>query len=78
MQVTESYHYESLIVLTHKCDWLWDNQPLAHKDRYLEICNSIIQNVISREGLKLYAYNSLQTYSYLIAIRLPTPQYTAS
>ena len=60
------------------CDWLWENPPLTHKDKYLEIRNSIIQSVISREGLKLHAYNSLQIYSYLIAIRLPTAQSTAS
>ena len=35
-----------------------------HKDKYLEIHNSIIQSVISQEGLKLHAYNSLQIYSY--------------
>ena len=45
-----------------------------HEDKYLEIRNSIIQSVISQEGLKLHAYNSLQIYSYLIAIRLPTTQ----
>ena len=60
------------------CDWLWENPPLMHKDKYLEIRNSIIQSVISREGSKLHAYNSLQIYSYLIAIRLPTAQSTAS
>ena len=60
------------------CDWLWENLPLTQKDKYLEIRNSIIQSVISREGLKLHAYNSLQMYSYLIAIRLPTAQCTAS
>ena len=49
-----------------------------HKDKYLEIRNSITQSVISREGLKLHAYNLLQIYSYLLAIRLPTPQCTAS
>ena len=48
-------------------DWLWKNPPLTHKDNYLEICNSIIQSVISREGSKLHAYNLLQIYSYLIA-----------
>ena len=62
----------------HICDWLWENPPVTHKDKYLEIRNSIIQSVISREGLKLHAYNSLQIYSYLIAIRLPTVQSTAS
>ena len=60
------------------CDWLWENPPLTHKDKYLEILNSIIQSVISREGLKLHAYNSLQIYSYLIVIRLPTTQSTTS
>ena len=60
------------------CDWLLENPPLMHKDKYWEIRNSIIQSVISREGLKLHAYNSLQIYSYLIAIRLPTAQSTAS
>ena len=83
------HHYNKVIIsmegnnyynnLMHNtCDWLWENPPLTHKDKYLEIRNSIIQNVISREGLKLHAYNSLQIYSYLIAIRLPTAQSTAS
>ena len=44
------------------CDWLWENLPLMHKDKYLEIRNSIIQSVISREDLKLHAYNLLQIY----------------
>ena len=58
-------------------DWIWENPLLMHKDKYLEISNSIIQSVISREGSKLYAYNSLlvQIYNYLIAIRLPTTQW---
>ena len=60
------------------CDWLWENPPLTHKDKYLEIHNSIIQSVVSREGSKLHAYNSPQIYSYLIAIWLPTAQCTAS
>ena len=59
-------------------DQLWENLQLTQKDKYLEIRNLIIQNVIFWEGLKLHAYNSLQIYSYLIAIRLPTPQCTAS
>ena len=67
-----------LAALLYICDWLWENLPLTHKDKYLEICSSIIQSVISREGLKLHAYNLLLMYSYLIAIRLPTPQCTAS
>ena len=69
----EKYH-----PLLFVCDWLWENPPLTHKDKYLEIRNSIIQSVISREGLKLQAYNLLQIYSYLIAIRLSTEQSTAS
>ena len=35
------------IQIKHKCDWLWKNLPLTHKDKYLEIRNSIIQSVIS-------------------------------
>ena len=27
------------------CDWLLENPPLMHKDEYLEIRKSIIQNV---------------------------------
>ena len=49
-----------------------------HLCTYLEIRNSIIQSVISREGSKLHAYNLLQIFSYLIAIRLPTAQSAAS
>ena len=41
------------------------HHALTHKDKYLEIHNSIIQKVISREGSKLHAYNLLQIYSYL-------------
>ena len=50
------------------CDWLWENPPLTHKDKYLEIRNSIIQCAISWEGLKLHAYNSLQIYSHLVPL----------
>ena len=53
-------------VIAQLCDWLRENPPLRRKDKYLEICNSIIQCLISRKRLKLYAYNSLQIYSYLI------------
>ena len=60
------------------CDWLWENPPLTYKDKYLEIRISIINSVISREGSKLHAYDSLQIYSYLIAIRLPSAQSIAS
>ena len=52
--------------------------PVTHKDKYWEICNSIIQNVISWEGLKLQVCSLLWIYSCLIAIRLTTPQCTAS
>ena len=48
----------------NKCDWLWENPSLMHKGKCLEIRNSIIQSVISREGSKLHTYNSLQIYSY--------------
>ena len=67
-----------LIFKTTLTIWLWENPPLAHKDKYLEVHNSIIQSVISQEGSKLHAYISLQIYSYLIAIKLPTAQSTAS
>ena len=36
--------------IDHNCDWLWENPPLTHKNKYLETCNSIIQSVISQEG----------------------------
>ena len=82
MEIVHEQNYVNLTVkglsAIFKCDWLWENPPVTHKDKYLEIRNSIIQSVISREGLKLHAYNSLQIYSYLIAIRLPTAQSTAS
>ena len=67
--------------------WLWaatyvtgfgKTHHLHTKINNLEIRNSITQSVISQEGLKLHAYNLLQIYSYLIAIRLPIPQCTAS
>ena len=29
----------------YTCDWLWENPPLTHKDKYSEIRNSIIQSV---------------------------------
>ena len=32
--------------LTIICDWLWENPPVTHKDKYLEIHNSIIRSVI--------------------------------
>ena len=57
---------------------MWENPPLTHKDKYLEIRNSIIQSVISQAGSKLHAYNLLQIYTYLIAIRLSMVQSTAS
>ena len=40
--------------------------------------NSMIQGVISQEGLKLHDYDLLQIYSCVIAIGLPTPQYTGN
>ena len=38
------------------CDWLWENPPLTHEDK---IRNSVIQSVLSQEGLKLQACNLL-------------------
>ena len=70
-----SYHHELLSLL-------WSHNGctcvVTHKDKHWEICNSIIPSVISWEGLKLHAYNSLQIYSYLIAMRLSTAQSTAN
>ena len=73
LELSSIRNYETVI-----CDWLWENLPLMHKDKYLEIRNLIIQSVLSREGLKLHAYNSLQINIFLIGIRLPTAQSTAS
>ena len=72
-----SWHWAVLYITCKICDWRWDNLPLTHKDKYLEIRNSVIQSVISLEGLKLHAYNLLQICSYLIAKRLLTPHCTA-
>ena len=74
-------HLQALVILTLSCtiyylqicDWLWENPTLMHKDKYLEIRSSVIQSVISLEGLKPHAYNLLQIYSHLIAKRLLTP-----
>ena len=44
------FHIQSLRCALRKiqiCDWLWENPPVTHKDKYLEIRNSIIQSVIS-------------------------------
>ena len=55
------------------CNWLWINLPVIQEDKYLEIFNSIMQSVISWEGLKLQACNLSWIYGFLIlAIRLPT------
>ena len=47
-----------------------------HKDKYLEMHNSIIQSVISQEKLKLFrlAVCHESIHSYLIGIRLPILQ----
>ena len=62
-----------LVMLSLICDWLWINLPLTFtdKDEQWEILNSIIQSVISWEGLKLQAYNLLWIYSYSLAIAYP-------
>ena len=46
------------------CDWLWENPPVTQKDNFAEKCNSIIQSIISPEGLKLQACN-LQFASFV-------------
>ena len=28
------------------CNWIWENLPIIHKDKYLETHNSIVQSVI--------------------------------
>ena len=62
-----------------KSDWLWGNQPVMHKDNYLEKRNWIIQGVLSHEGLKLHTgLYLLHSYSYSRSIRLPSPQCVAS
>ena len=55
-------------------DWLWENLSVMHEDWYL------IQlfKVYSWECLKLQACNFPWIHSYFLAIRLPTPQCTAS
>ena len=54
-------------------DQLWENPPVTHN---LEIHNSIIQSVPSREGLAagLHFVTNLKLF---IVTRLPTPQCTA-
>ena len=65
------------------CLWLWAASYVTgfgetrHLRTKINIYKCVIQSVISRERLKPHAYNLLQIYSYLIAIRLPTPQCTA-
>ena len=59
--------------------WLALGKPaIMHKGKYWEIHNSIIRSILSREDLKLQACSLIQIYNYLLAIRLPTPQCTAS
>ena len=50
MCLGEKYH-----PLLFICDWLWENPPLTHKDKYLEICNSIIQSIKCNKSKKLKA-----------------------
>ena len=61
------------------CGWFIENLPLTHKYEYWEILTSFNYSKwhIS-EGLKLQACNLLWIYSYWVAIKLPTPQCTAS
>ena len=65
MTVKDSYSYVAIYFICF-CNQLWENSPLMHKDKYLEIRNSIIQSVISRGGLKLQACNFPQAHRYPI------------
>ena len=31
----------SIASVVINCDWIWNNLPVTHKDKYLEICISI-------------------------------------
>ena len=53
-----------------------ENPPVIHKDKYLEIYNSIIQSVVCRETLKQQA-NLPRFRSYSKSITLPTLHITA-
>ena len=62
----DKYH-----LLLFVCDSLWENPPLAHKDKYWEIRNSIIQSVVSQEGLScilVWIYSYLYKYSLFITL----------
>ena len=48
---------EAIFSSMYTCDWLRENLPVMHKDKYLEIHNLIIQSVISQEALKSQACN---------------------
>ena len=49
------YAYYTGFTLLIFTSYVTENLPLMHKDKYLEICDSIIQS-ISPEGLKLQTY----------------------
>ena len=57
--------------------WLALGKPATYTQRKI-LSNSFIQSVISREGLKQQICDLLWIYSYLLAIRLLTPQCTTS
>ena len=40
------------------CDWILENQPCMHKDKYLETCNSVMQQIIFQECLELLTCNT--------------------
>ena len=49
-----------------KYDWIWENLPLMYNDKCLEICNSIIQSVISKELTKVVSLQfSMTIYIYI-------------
>ena len=58
MLLHQKYHQFS------KCDQILEKLPLTHKDKYLEINISIIQQFISQECVELLTCNSPALYSY--------------
>ena len=58
-------------------DHLWENPSIMHKDKYLEMHNSIIQSIISQEGLATGLHFVINLKIFIVT-RLPTPQCTAS
>ena len=65
------YNYVYSVICTHYCiysitiicDRILEKLPLMHKDKYLEIHNSVIQWIISQEPTVLLTHNSPLLYS---------------